>query len=313
MNANYLQDDRFPVHVYDSVGNADTPELRELLACGADGSVRPYDEHTGYYKLKNPGWIVFDLGREVEIGYIRLLLWDNCGGEKKQPSRRRYIYRLLTAAEQPGCDDSHLTWTVRYYNMNNGSNGWQEFVFAPVQRIRYIKLHTIANTRDAYTHLVNIQAYEWQTRELQDYFDLSRSVIARRQTRVHDVYVPSVKGLVCNRVIIEKNNRQIDSEISTYIYKEISAKIADLLKLLRQHAVDTSQIDAIRGEVEMDAAGQQSVESEFRYFHKTLLKPIFEELHRQKKNKKWANWALVVAVISYLWSLGDLFLDFWSR
>lgn len=58
--------------------------------------VSKYDENEGYYKIPNPGWIVINLDAAKEISYLRFLLWDNRGSEgKRQPSNRKYTYRLL--------------------------------------------------------------------------------------------------------------------------------------------------------------------------------------------------------------------------
>ncbi|MBQ7856173.1 MAG: hypothetical protein IJ348_03525 [Alistipes sp.] len=73
----------------------------DSVACECDlfaDTIPEYDEGRGYFKIKNPGWIKIQLRKACEISYIRFLLWDNRGTiEKRQPSNRKYTYRLLIA------------------------------------------------------------------------------------------------------------------------------------------------------------------------------------------------------------------------
>lgn len=295
------------VHIYDSTGAVDTPELKSLVEMGPDSSVRYYDTESGFYKIKNPGWIVFDLGVTCQVAYIRLLLWDNCGGVKKQPSRRKYTYRLLVAEDVPGCDACYLTWKVVYYNVNSGSNGWQEFVFSQIQSIRYVKIHAIANTSNEYTHIVNIQAYGSLTEVLHDYLNLAVDNVSSQEKSGSGV-VPPIKGFVNNRIIIESDDSLIDPIISTCIYKEILGDLDALVDSLRLEKLDYSRVLSFRDELMTDDANSKSMEHELLYFQKSLLKPLEDELSKQKRRRKFMIFAQLVSVVSIIYGILDLFL-----
>ena len=98
----------------------------EYKLCG--DSILEYDETKGYYNIKNPGWIKINLNEPKEISYLRFLLWDNRGTlKKRQPSNRKYIYRLLIEEEkelnQEDAND-RIKWYQRILKLCENGISW---------------------------------------------------------------------------------------------------------------------------------------------------------------------------------------------
>lgn len=163
-----------------------------------DDVMRPYDIEEGYYSIPNPGWLEIRLKKPCDVSYLRFLLWDNCGSGKKQPSNRRYVYRLLVScAGGDGDDGGDGSWTAVYDNHTNPSNGWQEFYFEDglegLTAIRLQFFHTLSlKESNPRSHIVKVQAYRNPTRSIYDSTQMTSIV----------PYAPPVAGIVRNRVII---------------------------------------------------------------------------------------------------------------
>lgn len=302
----------YSVDVYSSEKEKNTTALKELTNTKIkDGQsiVRYYDIEKGFYKFKNPGWILFDLKKPVDIAYLRVLLLDNCGdGKKKQPSHRKYMYRLLVADEQAEADINCLNWTIIYNNMILGTNGWQEFVFADVKGIRYIKFHGISNSRDNYTHIVNIQAYPCVTKALSEF--LEESDIYNDSYINQHMYAPALNGFISNRVVIEDLANSIKTAISLKIYDVIDKK----LQLLLSDLDNSQELERIKFEINSNIKELTPLQREFSNLELAMLKPIHEQFAIQNKKSKWLIiFCTLLTIIGLIISFVDLFKLFVNR
>lgn len=318
-NRNYLESNPNLV-IFDSDGNvsgrSDSIEgLVRLEGEGAEKRVSRYDSKEGFHKITNPGWIIFDLGQEEEISYIRFLLWDNCGAGKKQPSRRKYLYRLLIAGEISAEESGGraLKWEAVYDTLYNGSNGWQEFFFesAP-KRIRYIKLHLIYNTRNEYTHLVNIQAYPYPTRQLYNY---SKGIVdeppRKRRWRLWgkkegervEMAFP-IHGLINNRIILGYQGEDLECGISLSIYERVS-------QMLGQLTDSTPELSHIKTEIDERLKELYSIDKELQCFQHSIYYPVARDMKRQRIRLRtiavFSSMALALSIFQCIFDLNTLF------
>lgn len=318
-NENYLENEN--VFSFDSDGNNSMNskticDLVSLELKEGEKVIRYYDANTGFHTIKNPGWIIFDLRERKRISYIRFLLWDNCGSEKKQPSRRKYLYRLLVADEmsKEGMGASVLRWEVVYDTMFNGSNGWQEFYFeSTCKYIRYIKIYFMNNSRDQYTHLVNIQAYEYPTQVL---YNCSQG-FGQTSQKKQGVYkwfnhlrgdsgkvenqemAPPIHGLINNRVIIGKQSDETVCSISLRVYERVVRMLVDL-----NDNIFNTELENIKSEITERLKELHTIDKELQYFQNSIYNPVIRRFSHQQCWSKWlarfTTGALIITIIQWI-------------
>ena len=282
--------------VLDSEGQTQASEtISDLVRqdLNPDGSVKIdiYTEEVGFHSIANPGWIKFELDGLYEISYIRFLLWDSCGNGKKQPSHRKYQYRLLYSE-----DSIHLKsarWTVLYDTMRNGSNGWQEFYFRnePVQ-IRSIKIQCCNNSRDSATQIIKVQAYRYPTYEIATEFG---------QSVPNDAYAPSIHGIINNRIICGNNE---EAGISKDIYNKVKNKLELLGEKIGK---DDNNIRIFSLETEEKLDELDHIDNDISKFRTSLLEPVKEAIRRQKKqDERLHHINIVITVLAAVTILVDI-------
>lgn len=214
--------------------------------------IQRYDSNTGFYEISNPGWMELYLNEPKPVSYIRFLLWDNCGSEKKQPSHRKYNYRLLIA-EQDVNNPQAIKWEAVYDNSKNPSNGWQEFYFEDsIKNLVAIKLqffHTLSLSMEKSTKIVNIQAFQNPTRSIDEW---SNSAVERAS------YAPPFKGLSKNRVVIGSMNKAFCLIAENNITKEICRYLDTIKQTGILSASDLQHLNAFKSEISSSSAGDLS-------------------------------------------------------
>lgn len=106
----------------------------------------------GYCGTHHPSYLTLDLGRNVDIGVIMFLLWDDLKDWNHGQEERRYFYRLLVAEDSSDkqsyeTDRDSIKWTVLYDSEHAGYRNWQIFriVNEGGIRARYIRIHCVYN------------------------------------------------------------------------------------------------------------------------------------------------------------------------
>lgn len=118
-----------------------------------NGIILEYDDTNGFAEAIWPNILTLDLEKEYEISVIRFLLWDGRGNLANKKSERIYKYRLLVSTD-------HRNWLVVYDTYDKGYNGWQEFIFNEIIKIRYIRLHCLYNSANTGFHIIEIEAHD---------------------------------------------------------------------------------------------------------------------------------------------------------
>lgn len=313
-NVNYLENP--DIIIFDSDGNRkENSETIRHLVCleGPEKKVPYYDGEKGFHKISNPGWIIFDLCEAKPVSYIRFLLWDNCGSGKKQPSRRKYLYRLLVAGEVSG-NSKELKWEVVYDTLYNGSNGWQEFFFESSPKlIRYIKLFFINNSRNEYTHLVNVQAYKYPTQQLYEYSKgVSDEWMTKRKKRkcekteaeTMDMALP-IHGLINNRVIVGNQPSTLECGISLNIYEQVSSMIGQITD-----AVSSAELARIKTDIVERLKELYSIDKELQCFQHSIYYPVIRDMKEQRSRLKvitiCSSSALILSILQCVFDLKTL-------
>jgi hypothetical protein len=118
-----------------------------------DGNVTTYTGMTGFAEFTWQYTLTVDLKEEFDLACIRLLLWDGLGQGSRQRDSRTYNYRLLTSLD-------HHSWRVIFDSLHSGGNGWQVFKFQSPLRSRYIRVHGLWNSANAYFQVVQLEAHD---------------------------------------------------------------------------------------------------------------------------------------------------------
>lgn len=248
--------------------------------------VGDYNTRTGFHKIPNPGYLEIILKEEMEISYLRFLLWDNCGTLKQQPSRRKYHYRLMLG--RPSADGG-LVWEAVYDNSLNPSNGWQEFFFEDgARRVKAIKLqflHTLAlsngNNENTVTQLVSIQAYEHP----------SENICRWTDTGPKAVYACPVRGLSKNKIIIGGS----DSHIGYMAESKITSKINCYLSQLEHEGADPMESAKIRRfREDLQPNSNDDISKQIDIFCNSVLTPVNEKREALKRKSTWMSFVTIV-------------------
>lgn len=268
-----------------------------------------YDSSKGYYKIKNPGWAKITLSSPERISYIRFLLWDNRGSAaKRQPSNRKYTYRLLIAEAQYNpsgiADDRGVVWTAVYENSLNPSNGWQEFFFEDGARdilaikIQFFQNTTASNSHKSYTQLVSVQAYSAPTSPI-------KQLLADGDDVLGDDYCAPLPtyGFIRNRVIIGGEQEVVNNIVEDEIINEVTSFIKSV-----EH--DVPALRQLRNELEegmINEGGKTDIEKQIHLFNSAILKPIESYDKRlTKRYKKYTYVAILIFVLGIVQEIVDI-------
>ncbi len=216
-------------------GNWNNPEE------ATNGIHTEYDGNTGYTYAKWPENLTVDLEDIHEIREIRFLLFDALGKGGHVRDDRKYKYRLLTS-------ENHEDWRVHYDTMENGYNGWQEFIFEPVIKARYIRIHCIWNSANTWFHVIEIEAYEGEAPSIKEVTVLRKLIYSNRpenrETEIGDAYPITRK--------LNQLTNQIEELIDTHsvirpepfleVIEELRKKLADIISI-------EQSMDSIRREI----------------------------------------------------------------
>lgn len=270
------------VRAIDSEGNSfeagnESPEGNTLGALFSD-EIGRYDISTGFHAVTNPGWIEVTLKKPKEISYLRFLLWDNCGSEKKQPSNRRYVYRLLISESD---DPANRYWEAAYDNHISPSNGWQEFYFEDrTRKITAIKLqffHTLSLSTNPTTQIVSIQAFKNPT---ENFFESGSSNIPTS-------YAPPVSGIVRSRVILGP----LQEQMGFIVESEITDKIKDYLTRISNSSNledrDILHIESFKDDIEKNK--ESGLNKQLNLFYKSILSPVNRYNNKLELSALWVS------------------------
>lgn len=272
--------DNYNVRAIDSEGNSfetgnESAEGNSLGILFND-EIRPYDICSGFHAVTNPGWIEVNLKNPEEISYLRFLLWDNCGSEKKQPSNRRYVYRLLISESD---DPANRAWEAVYDNHISPSNGWQEFYFEDrARKITAIKLqffHTLSLSTNPTTQIVSIQAFKYPT---ENFFESESS-------NRPDRYAPPVSGIVRSRVILGT----LQEQMGFIVESEITDKIKDYLTRISNSSNledrDILHIESFKDDIEKNK--ESGLNKQLNLFYKSILSPVNRYNNKLELSALW--------------------------
>ncbi len=272
--------DNYNVRAIDSEGNSfetgnESAEGNSLGILFND-EIRPYDICSGFHAVTNPGWIEVNLKNPEEISYLRFLLWDNCGSEKKQPSNRRYVYRLLISESD---DPANRAWEAVYDNHISPSNGWQEFYFEDrARKITAIKLqffHTLSLSTNPTTQIVSIQAFKNPT---ENFFE-------SESPNKPDSYAPPVSGIVRSRVILGT----LQEQMGFIVESEITDKIKDYLTRISNSSNledrDILHIESFKDDIEKNK--ESGLNKQLNLFYKSILSPVNRYNNKLELSALW--------------------------
>lgn len=270
------------VRAIDSEGNSfeagnESPEGNSLGALFSD-EIGRYDISTGFHAVTNPGWIEVSLKKPEEISYLRFLLWDNCGSEKKQPSNRRYVYRLLISESD---DPANRSWEAAYDNHISPSNGWQEFYFEDrTRKITAIKLqffHTLSLSTNPTTQIVSIQAFKNPT---ENFFESG-------SPNTPICYAPPVSGIVRSRVILGP----LQEQMGFIVESEITDKIKDYLTRISSSSNledrDILHIESFKDDIEKNK--ESGLNKQLNLLYKSILSPVNRYNNKLELSALWVS------------------------
>ncbi len=270
------------VRAIDSEGNSfeagnESPEGNSLGALFSD-EIGRYDISTGFHAVTNPGWIEVSLKKPEEISYLRFLLWDNCGSEKKQPSNRRYVYRLLISESD---DPANRSWEAAYDNHISPSNGWQEFYFEDrTRKITAIKLqffHTLSLSTNPTTQIVSIQAFKNPT---ENFFESG-------SPNTPASYAPPVSGIVRSRVILGP----LQEQMGFIVESEITDKIKDYLTRISSSSNledrDILHIESFKDDIEKNK--ESGLNKQLNLLYKSILSPVNRYNNKLELSALWVS------------------------
>lgn len=270
------------VRAIDSEGNSfeagnESPEGNSLGALFSD-EIGRYDINTGFHAVTNPGWIEVNLKKPEEISYLRFLLWDNCGSEKKQPSNRRYVYRLLISESD---DPANRSWEAAYDNHISPSNGWQEFYFEDrTRKITAIKLqffHTLSLSTNPTTQIVSIQAFKNPT---ENFFESG-------SPNTPICYAPPVSGIVRSRVILGP----LQEQMGFIVESEITDKIKDYLTRISSSSNledrDILHIESFKDDIEKNK--ESGLNKQLNLLYKSILSPVNRYNNKLELSALWVS------------------------
>ena len=270
------------VRAIDSEGNSfeagnESPEGNSLGALFSD-EIGRYDISTGFHAVTNPGWIEVSLKKPEEISYLRFLLWDNCGSEKKQPSNRRYVYRLLISESD---DPANRSWEAAYDNHISPSNGWQEFYFEDrTRKITAIKLqffHTLSLSTNPTTQIVSIQAFKNPT---ENFFESG-------SPNTPTSYAPPVSGIVRSRVILGP----LQEQMGFIVESEITDKIKDYLTRISSSSNledrDILHIESFKDDIEKNK--ESGLNKQLNLLYKSILSPVNRYNNKLELSALWVS------------------------
>lgn len=248
-----------------------------------------YNTKEGFHNIPNPGWLEIQLKEAKEISYLRFLLWDNCGSKKKQPSHRKYHYRLMLA-EEPAANEA-MVWDVVYDNSHNPSNGWQEFFFEDscrkIKAIRIQFFHTLAlsssNNEKTVTQLVSIQAYKNPTEGICKWSEAGNRL----------PYAPALKGLSKNRIVIGGSDAQI-GELAT---NQISNKIFAYLQSISNNLEESKKVLVENFKEDLSHDNNKDISKQINLFYNSVLKPVDEQKATIRRKSSWIS-CVTVALLS---------------
>lgn len=268
------------VRAIDSEGNSfeagnESPEGNSLGALFSD-EIGRYDISSGFHAVTNPGWIEVSLKKPEEISYLRFLLWDNCGSEKKQPSNRRYVYRLLISESD---DPANRSWEAAYDNHISPSNGWQEFYFEDrTRKITAIKLqffHTLSLSTNPTTQIVSIQAFKNPT---ENFFESG-------SPNTPICYAPPVSGIVRSRVILGP----LQEQMGFIVESEITDKIKDYLTRISSSSNledrDILHIESFKDDIEKNK--ESGLNKQLNLLYKSILSPVNRYNNKLELSALW--------------------------
>ena len=280
------------VRAFDSEGNifeAGKSKKENSLGILFRDKIGQYDISNGFHAVTNPGWIEVNLKKPEEISYLRFLLWDNCGSEKKQPCNLRYVYRLLISESD---DPDNRKWEAVYDNNISPTNGWQEFYFEDrVRKITAIKLqffYTLTLGSHPTTQIVSIQAYRHPTENFMESPEPGK----------HTGYAPAIDGIVRSRVILGP----IQEQMGFIVESEITQKIHDYLTRISDRTTledsELIHIDSFKNDIKTHE--DSGLNKQLNLFYKSILAPV------NRYNNKLAESALWISTISNLLLIIDI-------
>jgi len=253
--------------------------------------VAEYNSDSGFLQIKNPGWIKIVLNEARDISYIRFLLWDNRGSAiKRQPSNRRYTYRLLVAEVSDNGAGGAMVWNAVYENSLNPSNGWQEFYFENgARKIKAIKIQFLQNTSASKRHnfatqLVSVQAYSEVTNAIAELLD-------KPHIGVQLAPKPTF-GFVRNRVIIGSDEERYKSMVEEAIVKEIIEYIDSVCS--DSEGCSYPDLDSFKADLEREN-GKNDIEKQIDIFNGAIFKPI--NLYNKKLGAQFSKYSTIASII----------------
>lgn len=219
-------------------------------AAATDGQISTYTGELGFAEFSWPYMLTVNLGETYTLFCIRLLLWDGLGQGNKQRDNRSYKYRLLTSVD-------HQLWKVVFDGSSDGTNGWQVFNFPDSLEARYIRIHGIWNSANAYFQVVQVEAYDGPSPELEAEIVLQRTVFAESiQDEIGDGLPLQAKvGSIINRIErLVEDNELLNPEPFRQLISQLRNQVSDVASLERgMDSIRREIIAPVRHELEQSA------------------------------------------------------------
>lgn len=281
------------VRAFDSEGNCfesgKTSPDENTLGILFNEKIGRYDISNGFHAVTNPGWIEVNLKKPEEISYIRFLLWDNCGSDKKQPCNLRYVYRLLISESD---DPKNRRWEAVYDNNISPTNGWQEFYFEDrVRKISAIKLqffYTLTLGSHPTTQIVSIQAYK----------NPAKSFVENPEQGKNSCYAPPIAGIVRSRVVLGPIQEQMGFIVESEITRKIQDYLTRISGQIEQGTPELIHINSFINDIKIHE--DSGLNKQLNLFYKSILSPV------NRYNSKLSERTLWLSTISNLLLILDL-------
>jgi hypothetical protein len=252
-----------------------------------NGVCTGYGGMTGFAELTWPAYLTIDLERATDVRCIRILLWDGLGKPKENAARdsRRYKYRLLVSSD-------HNTWRVIFDSGETGYNGWQVFLFQPPVACRFIRMHGLSNTANAWFQVVQVE--------------------------VHDVVPEPVDA----EVVLERTIRAdgVESEVGDGL------PLTQRMNVLRgqiERLVESTQVlnpepfNEIGNQLRNHVREVASLESSIDGIRKMIVIPVLERLREAESVGRFSIWGFWVGLIGSVMGISSLALTvamlMWQR
>jgi len=230
-----------------------------------NGNFQNFTGSKGFTSTHWPKNLTLDLENIYEIETIRFLLWNK--------DARMYKYRLLTS-------ENAVDWIVHFDSHDGGYKGWQEFQFHEKLKMKYIRLHCMWNSMNGGFHIVELQAYDKDTEDINIILDNKRIISSK------------------------SNVIEIEHGSGLPLTEQMNSLTNTLEKILQDNQIiNPGPFNKIIDSFRMQTNDIQALEKSIDSIRREIISPVKKELEEGKRLGKFSVWGFYVGFIGIIVSI----------